>query len=219
MATVVFDFDSTLIPGESLEMALARTPGVDEAAGAEIERITRQGMEGEIGFGESLAARLAIARPRRATLTKLGEDLAGMLTDGAAELVASLLANDHGVWIVSGAFREVLLPAARTLGVPETRVHGVRPLWTADGEFAGLDPEDGFSRSKVEGVRALRPDWPPPVVGVGDGATDHALLAAGLVQAFVAYTEHARRESVLSLDVPRAADMHRLGALLETLLR
>ena len=103
MATVVFDFDSTLIPSESLELALARTQGVDADAAAEIERITALGMEGEIGFAESLARRLEIARPRRHTLQELGRELAGSLTVGASDLVASLCTAGHEVWIVSGA--------------------------------------------------------------------------------------------------------------------
>lgn len=218
MPAVIFDFDSTLIPGESLELALARAPGVGADELRRIEAITRRGMEGEIGFAESLEARLGIARPTRESLNELGTELARGLTGGAADLVDRLHAAEMEVWIVSGAFRDVLLPPGRALGIPDDRIHGVRARWDDGGAFVGLVPEDGFSCSKVVGARWLRPGWSRPAVGVGDGATDYALFAAGLVDAFVPYTEHARRQSVLAHGLPAAADMTELGKLLETLL-
>jgi HAD superfamily phosphoserine phosphatase-like hydrolase len=217
MGALILDFDSTLVPCESLELALARAPGVDAAALAEIEAITRRGMEGEIPFEESLALRLAIARPTRASLEALGEELAHGLSDGALETVAAVRERGHEIWIVSGAFRETLLPPARRLGIDAARVLGVRALWDAAGAFAGLDPECGCNRSKVHGARTAG-DWSRPSVSVGDGATDHALLLARCVDHFVAYTEHAQRESVLAQGASTAADMHALHALLEKLL-
>ncbi len=218
MATVVLDFDSTLIPFESLELALARAPAMDAASLDEIATITLRGMEGEIGFRASLEARLAIARPTRSDLVELGVELAGRMTKGASELVAGLHAAGHEVWIVSGAFREVLLPPGRALGIAEDRIQGVTARWDAGGTFDGLLPEDGFGTSKVEGVRGLGVSWSRPAVGVGDGATDHALLEAGLVDTFVAYVEHARRRAVLAKGVPAVESMEALGSLLEDLL-
>lgn len=218
MGTVVFDFDSTLIPDESLELALAGALGGDATATAEIERITRAGMEGEMGFAESLERRLAIAQPQRADLEALGQALAARLTDGALRLIGDLRAQGHAVWIVSGAFREVLLPAGRALGLDAVHVQGVRPRWDPAGGFAGLDPEDGFSQSKVEGIRQLAPDWARPAVGVGDGMTDHALWAEGQVDAFVPYLEHAQRDAVLALGLPGASNMEELSQCLATLL-
>lgn len=210
MGTVVFDFDSTLVPEESLETALAQAVGDDADAMKRIEEITRAGMEGEMDFAESLAARLAIAQPTRSALEALGQALCGRLTRGAAGLVASLQAQGHAVWIVSGAFREVLLPPGRALGIPDDQIQGVRARWHPDGRFAGLDPKDGFARSKVHGVRNLTREWPRPAVGVGDGMTDHALRAEGLVDAFVPYLEHVRRAAVVALGLPSATDMKEL---------
>lgn len=217
MGAVILDFDSTLVPCESLEEALARGEGVDDEGRRRLAEITRLGMEGAISFGESLETRLEIARPRREDLERLGHDLASTLTEGAADLVARLTARGHEVWIVSGAFLEVLLPTARVLAIPRSRVCGVRAHWNADGSFAGLDPGDPFARSKVEGARS-RGSWSRPAVGVGDGATDLALLDAGLVDRFVGYVEHVRRHAVTQRGVPLAPTMKELEALLLELL-
>ena len=219
VGTLVLDFDSTLVPCESLEEALARAPGVGAAERARLADITRLGMEGALPFADSLRARLAIAHPTRAGLTALGEELVPSIAAGAAELVAQVAARGHETWIVSGAFRETLLPAARALGVPEARVLGVRARWHDDGSFASLDPADGFSHSKVEGVRRHPVRWPRPAVGVGDGATDLALRDAGLVDTFIAYCGHVRRRSVAEAPGVIAVDDVRTLALhLEELL-
>ncbi len=219
MGTVVFDFDSTLVPCESLAEALARAPGVDAAARREIDEITRAGMEGAISFHESLTARLALARPTRAAVTALGAELAGRLSRGARELVADLHARGHEVWIVSGAFVETLLPAARALRVPETRVIGLRAQWAPGGAFEGLAPDDPSAHAKEDAVRGVAARWPRPVVGVGDGATDLALRDAGFVEHFVAYCEHARRPPVVDArGVHVAADMDEAARILGRLL-
>ncbi len=215
MGTVIFDFDSTLVPCESLEVVLARAPG---ASAQDLERgaeITRLGMEGAISFHDSLTQRLEIARPARRDLIAVGEELAGGMTDGAPEVVAWLHDEGHDVWIVSGGFQEVLLPVAAALGIPAARVQGVRALWTGEGAFDGLDDDDAFAHSKVEGVRKLAPTWPHPSIGVGDGATDRALCDTGLVDAFIAYTEHVRRSFVAeSGDIVEVGSM---GALRDEL--
>ncbi|MEZ5990258.1 MAG: HAD-IB family phosphatase [Planctomycetota bacterium] len=218
MGTVVLDFDSTLVPVESLEVYAGRRLGGDRDLETELREITRLGMEGRLPFATSLARRLAIVAPERAGLAEVGEDLARELSAGATETVAALAAAGHECWIVSGAFVEVLRPAARRLGIPEDRVLGLRARWDDAGAFAGFAEGPPFHRSKVEGLRALGPSWPLPRVGVGDGATDLALLEEGLVDAFVLYVEHQRRESMLRNPVPTAASMAELLDRLRELL-
>ena len=218
MATVIFDFDSVLVPCESLEVVLARSEGLSAEQFAEIEAITVEGMEGRIPFGESLKQRLAIAQPDIGTLMAFGWKLADEPTTGARDLVQKLTADGHEVWIVSGGFQEILVEVGGRLGIPPERIHGVRAHWDDEGDFAGLDEESAFCRSKVEGLTQVAADYPRPAIGVGDGATDLALKEAGLVDHFVAYTEHARREPVVAGADAEADSMLALGEVLATLL-
>ena len=214
MAGLVFDFDSTLVPCESLEVLLARDGALGAAEQAEIEAITNAGMEGRLDFETSLRQRLAIAQPTRAATETLAEALAADLTTGVEPLVEDLRGAGHEVWIVSGGFREILLATGRRLGLEPAHVQGVQPLWAADGAFADFDPSNGFLSSKVEGLRRLGQLPPSPRVGVGDGATDLALREAGLVDVFVAYTEHARREGVVAGADFEATNMEDLRGIL-----
>ena len=213
--SVILDYDSTLVPVESLEELLLGPDG-DPALRAQLEEITRAGMEGRLAFRESLERRLRLAQPTRERAVALGERLADQLTPGAVEACAAWTELEIEPWIVSGGLREVLLPAGRRLGIPPERVRGVQLLWNADGSLEGLDPDDGFTVSKVEGVRSLDVLPPRPAVGVGDGATDRALLEAGLSDGFIVFTGHVRRAPVVAHGDPEARDFADVRRLVET---
>jgi phosphoserine phosphatase len=218
VGSVIFDFDSTLVPCETLEELCKQALRDDPAGRRELERITDAGMDGSMSFETSLRRRLAIARPGREAVLELGHSLGTRATAGAAALVTDLQAAGHEVWIVSGGFRDLLLAAGGALGIPAARIHGVGCRWAPDGSLEDLEADDGFVISKVEGLSRLAPVWPAPAVGVGDGATDLALREAGFVQHFVAYTEHARRPVVTAGADFEAATMGDLRAILERLL-
>ena len=222
MGMLLFDFDSTLVPCESLERVLARREPTDEQL-ARIAELTRAGMAGEITFAESLRARLEIARPTEDDVRAVGTELAAETTAGAAALVAEVHGRGHDVGIVSGGFAGVIAPVAAALGVPPQAVLAVRVRWADDGSFDGLVP-NGFDESKAvglsrliakRGTEGLRPD---PVVVVGDGATDADLRDEGLADVFVAYVEHATRPAVVERADHVAADCAALGVVLRELL-
>jgi D-3-phosphoglycerate dehydrogenase len=202
--TFLFDFDSTLIDGESLDEILAQ---VAPLRADEIASITREGMEGTISFRESLGRRLAIGSLLRSHAEAFGQGAVSRLTAGMGELIGRLRAD---VWIVSGALREVLLPTAKHLGIPAERVFGTRVRWDGEGRLVGL----GDRVEKVELVRDLASDWPRPRVAVGDGMSDYSLFEQGCVDHFIAFTLHARRQSVVETGAPEARTVRELEYLL-----
>lgn len=209
MPAVIFDFDSTLISCESLEKIL--TPA-DPVA---FHGITEAGIRGEIPFSESLEKRLQMAAPTRQSVIDFGRKAHEWLTPGFDALIAKLHHRHNQVWIVSGAMREALLPLGKRLGIPESHILGVQLLWGSDGAFQGVNPSDGFSRSKVEGAQAAGVPWARPAIAVGDAMSDYNLYRQGLVDRFIAYTEHFRCEEVLRLGVEEANNVSELTKLLE----
>ncbi len=218
MGSVIFDFDSTLVPVESLEEVLGRAATLAPAQTEEIERITNAGMDGSLSFENSLRQRFAIAQPTLPAVRLLAHELGLAATPGAAELIRRLTDQGHEVWIVSGGLREILEPVGQVLGIPRHRIHGVTCQWAEDGSLVGLDPACGFVVSKVEGLTRLGPAFDGPSIGVGDGATDLALREAGFVEHFVAYTEFVAREGVVAGADHVAENMASLGAVLAKLL-
>ena len=218
MGSVIFDFDSTLVPSESLEEVLARAGGLSDTEREEIREITAAGMDGRLSFEDSLRMRLGIASPSLAEVTAVAHELATSPSAGAPELVTALHDAGHQVWIVSGGLREMLEAMGSALGIPRLRIHGVTAQWTPAGTLEAIAPDCGFAISKVEGLSRLGPAFARPAIGVGDGATDLALRTAGFVDKFVAYTEHALRPSVVAGADATAASMADLDEVLERLL-
>lgn len=191
--------------------------GDDRERLGRIEEWTRLGMEGEVDFRTSLTSRLAIARPTLDAVRRVGAELARSPTEAAPACVASLRGAGHDVRIVSGGFRDVILPSAAALGLADTDVYAVSVAWSGEGAFLDL-VDDGFLDSKVEGLRRADPDWVRPIIGVGDGATDHALLEAGVTDHFIAFTQHVRRSFLDAVAVPEVDHMLALPPLVESLL-
>lgn len=211
MPTVAFDFDSTLIPVESLDELLAEVLAGKPEAAEEVRKITVAGMEGRVPFVDSIRRRLALARPSRAQVEAFGRRAADLLTPGLPEAIAGLRAD---VWIVSGALREALLPSAERLGVPPERIVSTRARWNGDGSMADL----AEVAEKHEQLAPHAARWARPRVLVGDGMSDYAVHRAGLVEHFVAFTAHARRAPVVATGAPEARSVAELEYLLARIL-
>lgn len=200
-ATYVFDFDSTLVRVETLELladlALAGAPDA-ETVRAEIARLTDQAMGGDLPFGEALRRRLA--------LLPLTQDhvraLAGRILDEGTPSVRKNLAwfRDHAdrVFILSGGFREIIAPVAERLGVAPERVLCNDLRYDAEGRVVGVDDANPLSHAggKPEVIRAL--GLTRPVVMVGDGWTDAEVKLGGAADRFYAFTEIVRRPAVVA---------------------
>lgn len=200
--SLIFDFDSTLVTIETLDklanIALAGAPDRDAQVAA-IEDITRQGMLGEIGFGESLSRRLA-ELPITATHV---QDVQRMLLDAVSPTFAKhtewLAGHRANTWIISGGFRECIVPVAEHLGIDPSHILANTLLWSEDGSHViGYDSDNPLAHDdgKIAAVRELRLN-PDRTIMIGDGMTDYAVRGVGLASSFIVYTETARREEVV----------------------
>lgn len=205
----IFDFDSTVIKSESLEIMLSELLADDPQKSekmAQIEEWTNKGMNGEISFKEGLEARLRICSPQKEDLDKFCVKFCPSdFSDGMVDLVKDLISANKKVFILSGGFTDLILPFARYLGVPDDHVHAVEINWDpGSGEFLSLNESNGFTSSKIEGAMRLKHMFPGTTLGVGDGYTDYMLYSEGLATDFIAYIEHAAREKVIKV-APRCA--------------
>jgi phosphoserine phosphatase len=199
--TLVFDCDSTLSAME----------GIEELAGArhaeEIRRLTAQAMEGEIALEDVFGRRLALVRPSRADVLRIGREYVARRVRHAELLLDALRALGKRVVVVSGGLEPAVLALARSLGVEARDVRAVGVRFDAGGCYAGFDEASPLARSggKIEVLRALARAGPAPLCFVGDGATD--LEAAPECARFIAYGGVVRRAVVferarVTCDVP-----------------
>jgi phosphoserine phosphatase len=167
----VFDFDSTLMDGETIDF-LAAELGLER----EVSAITEQAMAGKLDFFKSLQARVALLEGL--SVEKVDGICSSLpMMPGAFEAIEELKKMGFRVVCFSGGFRNATSPAARALGL--------------DADFSNiLHDEDGILTGKVGGemmfghskgsmllrLQSLLGIDRSSTVVVGDGANDLSMF-------------------------------------------
>lgn len=171
MKLAVFDFDSTLMDGETLEF-LAKELGIDK----DVREITDLAMRGEIDFFESLQKRVSLLKGLE--VKKVNEICHKLpLMKGAKEVVSGLKDRGYKVVCFSGGFKNATTYFAEELGL-DADFSNV--LHEKDGVLTGLvGGEMMFNTSKgdmlVRLQQVLGIDRGETLV-VGDGANDISMF-------------------------------------------
>ena len=199
-----FDFDSTLVTKESLDMviesALAEAEHKDELV-AKVNEITDLGMEGKLNFTNSLTERFAVVPFSRGHFEEVGEVLRAHITPGMTELFAEMAKEGVSAFIISGGFRESILPVAHELGVSEDRVFTNTVIYDAAGAVVGIDTEnvcytDEGKAPVIEHIKKTF-DLAGEFVMVGDGANDLKSYELGAATDFCGFVANAKRDVIV----------------------
>lgn len=191
---VTLDVDSTVIKDE----------GIDELAkfcgkGKQVTELTKQAMQGNMTFQQSLSVRLGIIKP---SLTQIKEFLRvhpPQLTPGVKNLIKTLHSQKKEVFLVSGGFHCLIAAVAEQLDIPSENIYANRLKFYFTGDYAGFDESELTSKSggKAEVIRRLKQEKGfNTVVHIGDGATD--LETSPPADAFIGFGGNVIRESVKS---------------------
>jgi phosphoserine phosphatase len=176
----VFDFDSTLMDGETIDF-FAQELGIGEKVAA----ITEEAMSGRLDFFESLQQRVGLLKGLDfSVVEKISQNLPYM--NGAVETISALKEKGIKVVCFSGGFRTATGNAKDILGY-DADFSNV--LHEKDGKLTGLVGGDMmFSHSKGDMLVRLQ-----NILGIseeetlvcGDGANDLSMFAhAGTRVAF-----------------------------------
>lgn len=194
--TIIFDFDSTVLRGELLEILAEiklkrhpeRTVILDQ-----IKDITNQGMDGKISFHDSLSRRLQLLNLDESTLTQAMPKIIGLLNPEYLELIPRL--SHKQLYIISGGYTNVLHPISEILQIPKVNIFAIK-LNFKQGVFSHLDEHDPLIQS--DGKAAVAKSIPNKGITlmVGDGMTDYQVKAAGASDHFTAYTGVVERKPV-----------------------
>jgi phosphoserine phosphatase len=204
---VFFDCDSTLVDVEGID-ELARWLGRAE----DVAALTAQAMNGDVSLEDVYGRRLAMLRPTREHLRRLGHHYRQHLLPGADAVVAALMGLGREVFIISGGLAEAVVDFGRALGVPAGNIHAVTMAYD---ELSGnwwepwkhprgrnlaaryLDHDGGpltMGHGKAELIQRLRAGRPGRALLVGDGISD--LEASRAVDLFVGFGGVVARDRV-----------------------
>ena len=182
MKLAVFDFDSTLMDGETIDF-LAEPLGLKD----KVASITEMAMRGELDFFESLIMRVKLLEGlEEKKVNEICHNLPFM--PGAEETVKALKKEGYKVLVFSGGFRNATSYAKEILGFDADFAN---ILHSKNGVLTGLVGGDMmFSHSKGDMLKRIQNvlgiDKKDTVV-VGDGANDLSMFEyAGKKIAFCA---------------------------------
>ena len=192
---LIIDFDSTFITKESLDELTHFSLGEHPEKKGRLDKIkslTEAGMVGEITFDESLSQRMALLDADRRDVEFVTSQLMNTITPSFAKQIEFLQKHKENVWIISGGFREMIIPIVSSFGISPVQVF-------ANDFIYGVDSENPMAQAggKVIQVNAMGLEGEIHVIG--DGFNDYELKAKGPASRFFAFTENVRRDNVCEL--------------------
>ncbi|MEZ4685490.1 MAG: phosphoglycerate dehydrogenase [Bacteroidia bacterium] len=199
-AQVVIDFDSTFMKVEALEeLAEIVLNGNEnkEAVLDEIKNITNLGVDGKIGFNESLSRRLRTLMPfTRDDLDKLIERLLPKVSTSFSRNKAFFEEYKGHVYIISNGFKEFIEPVVAPFHIEPDHVLANTFTYN-DNVVTGFDQTNPLAHSKGKSRALAALGLEGEIYVIGDSYTDYEMKEAGIAHKFYAFTENVLRENIL----------------------
>lgn len=195
----VIDFDSTIIQTEGLEelseIVLKADPKKERIL-KKIKRITSFGMEGKIGFRESLKRRLKLLKINKSHLEILAKILTKKISPSVLRNKLFFKNFKDQIYIITGGFKEFVLPVAEKLGLEKDHILANDFIFNKNGGVINFNPKNPLSQNngKVKAVKNL--NLKGEIIVIGDGFTDLQIKEMGAAKRFYAYIENINREAV-----------------------
>ncbi len=195
MKLCVFDFDSTLMDGETIDF-LADELGLKE----EVSSITKRAMAGELDFFESLIQRVALLKGlKKKKVDEICHSLPYMA--GAKETIRKLKQRGYKVVVFSGGFRNATDYAKDILGYDASFSN---ILHDKNGVLSGLVGGDmmfGFSKGdmlrRLQNILRISPQ---DCMVVGDGANDVSMFKYAKIKVAFCANEILKKEATYIID-------------------
>jgi phosphoserine phosphatase len=195
MKLAVFDFDSTLMDGETIDF-LAEPLGLKD----KVASITEMAMRGELDFFESLIMRVKLLEGlEEKKVNEICQNLP--LMPGAKEIVSELKNRKVKVVCFSGGFKNATTPAKEKLGL-DADFSNI--LHSKNGILTGLvGGEMMFSNSKGEmlkRIQAILGISEDETMVVGDGANDLSMFKYAKIKVAFCAKEILKKEANIIIE-------------------
>jgi phosphoserine phosphatase len=191
----VFDFDSTLMDGETIDF-LAAPLGLEER----VATITERAMRGELDFFESLTTRVALLEGLEVSkVEEICQNVPYM--PGAKETIKVLKQKGYKVVVFSGGFRNATAHAKDILGLDADFAN---VLHFRDRHLSGLVGGDmmfDFSKGDmIVRLQSLLGITQADTMVVGDGANDRSMFAHAATRVAFCAKDILKKEANIIID-------------------
>lgn len=197
MKNYIFDFDSTFIKIESLDLLAKFSQLTDKISIDKIEKITKEGMDGKISFYDSLRRRIQLINSNRNDLIKTVDHLKNEVSDSFNSNKNFINKNAEFIYIVSSGFHEIIDPIVCNYGVKKENIYANNFIFNENDKIIGFDKLNPLSSTlgKVKIIKQLKLKGTVHVIG--DGYTDYEIKKKGYADYFYLFVENIKRDSLV----------------------
>ena len=191
----VFDFDSTLMDGETIEIIASELNLQDKVA-----EITKRAMEGELDFFDSLTYRVSLLKGlQESKVDNICRNLPYMT--GAKETIAKLKQHGYTVVCFSGGFKNATGYAKNILGYDadfSNILHAKEGILTgqAGGEMMFSDSK-GEMLQKIQTLLGINQEH---TITIGDGANDLSMFKYAKTKVAFCAKECLKNEATVCIE-------------------
>ncbi len=192
--SIFFDFDSTLIQAESLDLLAYR-----KGCGDEVSRLTELSMNGYIPVDDIFKKKVEIINPHRDEVIDISYHCREIIVEGAKDVIGRFLKEGRDVYILSAGFKEIILPTAKALNIPEENIFANEFDFAVDGKYRGFketcDPDlIGNKPNIIRKYLANQCQNECLTAMIGDSVSD--MKCRGVVDLFIGFGGVVEREKV-----------------------
>ena len=197
MKNYIFDFDSTFIKIESLDLLAKLSQLSYKNSIDKIERITKEGMEGKISFHDSLIKRIQLINSNRNDLIKTVDHLKNEVSDSFNSNKNFINKNAEFIYIVSSGFHEIIDPIVCNYLVKKENIYANNFIFNENDKIIGFVKLNPLSSTlgKVKIIKQLKLKGTVHVIG--DGYTDYEIKKEGYADYFYLFVENIKRDSLV----------------------
>ncbi len=198
--TFIFDFDSTFIQVEALDVLceiIYENNSNGQHVLSEIQRLTNLGMEGKLSLKESLTQRIELLQANRDHLGTVIEALRHKVSNSVIRNRSFFKQHADDIYIISNGFKEIIIPIVQEYGIKPEHVLANTFRFDHNGKIIGFDEKDELCENKGKVLKIKSLNLKGEVIMIGDGYTDYETMQGGAATKFYAFTENVSRAVVV----------------------
>ena len=196
--SLILDFDSTIINTESIDclskIVLNKTDN-DIQILKKINKITNEGMNGEISFENSLNKRLSLLKINKNHIKELSLEVSKNFDDTFIDNLVFFESIIDNVYIVSSGFKEVIQFAFKSISNKNWNIFA-NDLDYRNNHLVTINKNNPLSKDlgKVQLIKSM--NLSGNVIVVGDGYTDYEIRKHNQANIFLCYIRNINRKKV-----------------------
>ena len=200
---LIIDFDSTFIKLEAIDViaeAITKSKSNKNSFVKKIAKITSMAMVGKIPFDIALIKRIKLLNANKDHIQKTIREVKNNISDSVEQNKEFFIKNSENCYIVSGGFKEIILPTIKSFGIKKKNVFANTFIYNKNDYIKSIDTENPLSkdRGKVLALEGIKKEFSSDkkYIVIGDGYTDYQLKKHNIADVFIQFVENINRKSL-----------------------